>query len=345
MELLDALNGVRVRAPWISAGRPMLLGAGFNIGRGYEKTIAAALQEPPNVERLDRLIVALTEHLISGEKLLQLVKLKSGEKKQIATWVQGKRRYSNALTDAFPGVAAKADVLQYHGGAPFSVGTVEPESGSAAIFTAVRSYVDSVEVPSSRLRPGVADDFERIVGYQRVFVQTYEAVWVPEHGDYVCLAVDLPRGVPKQFADASIAALQYQVSQQLGRQLEYSNFWPAVDGLYKAKGGRLVDYGFSVSGQSVNHHKARRRTECLRKAVYDAAGAAAVGDDLELFRVAMRWSLKRPDGSRSEPELLVPGMAADLNKAMPQINYVILRDSLTSRDLNFVLSKLIPHLE
>ncbi|GAB2626755.1 hypothetical protein GCM10027191_24230 [Novilysobacter erysipheiresistens] len=306
------------------------------------------MAEKEDSSKIKLLANGLTEHLVAGEKLIQLVRLEGKDRNVLQNWIRTKRRHSNALTDAFPGVAPKSAVVTFRDQPVTSVGSVDLEVGAAALFTASRNYVETVDVPPSRLKAGAAEGFEKLVGYQRVYMQTYEAVWLPPQGDYACIAVDLPRGIPKSFAQASADALHHAVRQQLGHQLKLLNFWPAVYGLYLASDGKLVDYGFSVAGQSVNHHKARRRSECLRKAVYDAAGAkavAAAGDELELFKVAMQWQLKQTDGVLVEPEVLVPGVAADLNKAMPIVNHVILRDCLTTRDLEFVVSKLAPHVK
>ena len=344
MELADLLNGLR-RAPWLSAGRPILLNAGFTIHRGFDNTVRQALTERADPTREKRLKKALTEHLVAGEKMIRLVKLEAGERVQLDDWVKGKRQTSNPLTDAFPGVASKADIVTHKDLAPSSAGSIELKNGCAALYTASRWYLDRVELPTSKLKAGAAEGFEKLIGIQRVFLQTYEAIWVPAKGNFVCVATDLPRGVPKQFAEASQVALQAQIRQQLGRQLSYFNFWPAIDGLYEANDGKLVDYGFTVAGKQVNHHKARRSSECLRKAVYDKAGAAAVGDDLELFKVAMRWEVKQDDDLNSEPEVLLPGTAADMGKLKPTIDYAVLRDGLNSRDLDFVTSKLALHMK
>ncbi|WP_407353489.1 hypothetical protein [Luteimonas sp. R10] len=319
--------------------------AGFAIARGYKNTIHGALREDENNDRLAKLHDLLVEHLVAGEKMIQFVKLERGEHAKLRTWITGKRKTSNPLTDAFPGVAPVAEIVTCRHQAPSSVGTVDLSSGHAALYTASRSYVERVELPASKLKADAAAGYERLVGYRRVYVQTYEAVWLPPEGNFVCLAIDSPVGVPIQFADASLAALSHQVRSQLGRSLSFYNLWPAVEGLYRSSEGKLVDYGFSVGGRSVNHHKARRRTECLRKAVYDSAGAAAVGDDLQLFKVAIQWALRQTSSLKSEPELLIPGVAADLNRPMATVNHAFLRNSLSSRDLQFISSKLITHMK
>lgn len=345
MDLRSMLGGIRARAPWQSAGRPMLLAAGFTIHQGYEKTINTALKERPDAARNGRLSLALVEHLIAGEKRIRFVKLKPGERSTLQAWVATKRIAANELTNAFPGVASTSSLAKFQNQPPSSVGSIALQSGIAALFTAARSYEDRVEVPRSQLKDGVATYYDKLIGVRQTMVQTYDAIWIPPAGDFACIVTDMPGGVPKQFPEESEAYLQAQLRQKLGRQIEFYNLWKAIDGLYAAPDGRLVDYGFSVAGQSVNHHKSRKRGQCLRKAVYDSAGAAAVGDDLELFKVALQWTVRDKEGNETNPEILLPGMAADLNRPNPIVGHAIFRDGLSSNDLEFVAQKLRPHME
>ncbi len=348
MDLSDLLHGLG-RAPWQGVARNILIRAGFDPSRGFPSTVKAILSET-NVDKsnIDKLVRGLEEHVVAGEKLLRFVRLDGRDRSTLEKWISGKRRYKNDLSDVFPGIAPESVIIPLKIQDPTSVGFVNLDDGIAAIFTSVRSYVKSVSLSSDSLKAGVADGFERVVGYKRFFLQAYDAVWLPDNEDFAVFLIDFPAQVSNHYATAGLAYLDKVVRQQLGRSLTYANLWHAVDGLYSSPDGKLVDYGFSAGGQSVNHHKARRRSsECLRKAVYDAAGAAAVkssGKQLELFKVAMQWTLKHSDGLFAEPELLVPGRAADLIKAMPAINHCVARDCLTTGDLNFIVSKVSPHM-
>lgn len=348
MELSDLLHGLQ-RAPWLGIARNILIRAGYDPSRGFPKTLKAILSEKTvDQDKVKLLIEGLTEHVVSGEKLLQFVRLTGRDRSNLQKWIVTKRKHANDLSEAFPGVAPESTIIPFKSQDPTSVGFVRLDDGIAAIFTSTRSYVHSVPLPASSLKSGFADGFERLVGYKRIFVQAYDAIWLPDNCDFAVFAIDLPNGVPKAYAIPGSAYLNKLVRQQLGRSLCFANFWHSVDGLYAGADGKLVDYGFSAGGQSVNQHKARRRnSECLRKAVYDAAGAAAIkasGKQLELFKVAMQWTLKHDDGVVTEPEALIPGVAADLNKPMPSINHCIVRDCLTTGDLGFVVCRLAPHI-
>lgn len=344
MSLISLLKGLGERAPWQSAARPILLATGFDIRKGLPKTLEAAERLKDTADQEAELSRFLIEHAVAGEKLIQLVKVSEQERKDVAKWVAARRRSSHDLGAIFPGILEADDAEDFFDVAPVPCGNVDLEQGSAAFYSAVRAHHERVTVPQSLLKPGVTQSYQKIIGIKRTLRQTHEAIWVPPTGKVIGVAVDLPRGYPKAFADLSLEFLRGRLRKSLGRPLEFYNLWHAVDGLYAQKGdGKLVDYGFSVGGRSVNHHKLRRNGECLRVAVYDAAGAAAVGNDLQLFKIALRWQVQHRDGSVSEPELLLPGTAIHLNQANAVIDQFILRDARTSFDLNFVINKLLPH--
>lgn len=343
MDLRHLLNGLKVRAPWLAAGRVILLGSGFVIHRGYDETIQGALREPPDVERAGKLENALREHLVAGEKLVRVVRLQPGERALLADWIKGKRKGGTALSDAFPGVASEANIVAAANAQPSSVGNLDLEVGVAALFTGARSYLDRVVIPPSKLKAGEADGYEKIYALRRVFVQTYDAIWLPDGTDVACLVTDLPLQAPSGFAKESQSILEVQLRRVLNRSIQSINMWPAVDGLYRAGEGRLVDYGFVNNSDAVKHHTSRRGGQSLRDDIYDKAGAAAVGDDLLLFKIAIAWPRGGKAPAKAQPELLLPGKAALLQVANARLDHAIVRNCLNTRDLSFVLSRLMPH--
>lgn len=342
MDLKQLLSGMG-RAPWLAVGRTILLGAGFVMHRGLDKTIEAALQESEDPVRYDRLKSALREHAIAGEKLIRLAKLRNGEKQTLTNWIEGKRRSSNPLADAFPGVANHADVVAATNAQPVSVGSLDLLVGKAALFTSARSYLDRVDIPASKLKAGEAEGYEKIYALRRVFVQTYDAIWIPEEGDVAVIATDLPQKAPSGFARDSQIALEVQLRRVLNRTIEAVNLWQAVDGLYKANEGHLVDHGFVNNAEAVKHHASRRGGKGLRDDVYDRAGAAAVGDDLLTFKIAIAWARQNEKSVKARPELILPGQSALLNAANARLDHAIVRNCLNTRDLDFVISKLMTH--
>jgi hypothetical protein len=345
MNLKDLLETLQSRAPWLRAGRLILLGAGFDAHRGYEKTIDAALTQRADADRTERLKVALTEHALVGEKVLRIVRLKSGERTALSDWIGAKRRVSGPLPDAFPALANRNAIRSAEGGNSSSLGNFEFLSGAAAMYTSGRSFTERVEIAPSRLTGSVDGDIEKLIAVTKRYVQTFDALWLPAQGNFVCLLTDQPDGAPFEFSAGSQHGLMTALRRALGRDCEAVNLWPAIDGLYHTKdGSKLVDYGFVTDDESVKHHKARRGTKCLRDGTYDKAGAAAVGDDLLLFKISEAWARQNENGQVTRPELTLPGTARMLYAAPSVLDHAIVRNCLTSRDMDFVVGKLLTHL-
>ncbi|HEL5038940.1 TPA: hypothetical protein UOA93_000685 [Stenotrophomonas maltophilia] len=335
------------RAPWRDVARIMLIGAGYDVTRGYPQTVDQLRRQQPDPIKMAKLSASMTEHLVAGEKYLQFIQLQPGERAVVDQWIRSKRRHTNDLTAAFPGVAPESKITPFRHQDPTSAGFAVVEEGVAALYTAARWYTKTEKIASSSLLPSAAAGYERIVGYKTVVVQTYDAIWLPPAGDVLVLCVDYPdEGTTQGFPLAGADFLRALVRQALGRPILKANFWHAIDSLYNSTEGKLVAYGFSAGGQSVNHHNARRQTSvCLRKAVYDAGGAAAIqasGKVLELFRAAFAWQCLHGGSVVSRPEVLIPGVAKDLNKGSAVVDNCVVRDCLTTGDLNLVVSKLLP---
>jgi hypothetical protein len=337
------LRAVAKRAPWLAVGLPILKAAGFETTRGQQPTIDAALQSARDAVLDGKLGALMEEHAVAGEKLVRLIEVNAAERARIAAWIQAKRRHANDLSDAFPGIAPDAQLPQFTATSPTSLGMLQLSHATAAAFTAVRSYQDRVEISVNQLVAGANDGYERLYATKLAHWQTFDSVCLIPGLNYVVLATDLPQKVPSGFAKASQQYLEAQVRIVLGRPVHSVNLWKAVAGLYKAHEGRLVDHGFVNNSDAVKQHTARRGGGNLRDDPYDVAGAAAVGNDLLTFRGAISWEDRKPDGGIvSKPELILPGTARHLGNGV--LDHFIIRNSINSRDLEFVTSKVLAHI-
>lgn len=343
MALRVLLAGLEKRAPWLGAGRLMLKHVGFTTHRGYKLTIEAALEEVRDETREQHLAKLMTEHAVAGEKLVQIVKLEQGERAGVLAWIRAKRKTANVLTEPFPSIAAESELRAFSLSEPTSLGSISLEDGSAAGYTAVRSYLDRIEIPVANLRAGLNDGFEHVYAVKRVFRQTIDAIWLPAGRDFVCLIADLPLGVPSGFARDSQDYLMAQLRRHLGRALVPINLWPAIDGLYKSAEGRLVDHGFVNNEDAVKSHTARRGGRSLRDDPYDRAGAQAVGEALLTYKVAVAWARPINGATKAQPEVILPGTAQMLSSR--KLTHFIARNCISSRDLSAVTSRIIQHID
>lgn len=342
MSLNQVLRALGKRAPWLAVGRPMLKAAGFDTKRGAQPSLDAALHEAYDEVRNSKLEALLTEHAVAGEKLVRLIAVTSRERAAISQWIDGKRKHANTLSEHFPGIAEDAELPPFTAPAPTSLGAVDLVHGSAAVFTAVRTYQDRVELSVDKLRPGANDGYEKVYATKQVFWQTFDAVWLVPGSNYVALITDLPLGVPSGFANYSQKFLEALIRQLLNRPVTCVNIWKAVGGLYRANDGRLVDHGFVNNADAVKSHTARRGGGSLRDDPYDVAGAKAVGDDLQTYKVAVAWERGPESGMSSRPEVILPGTVRELHSS--ELGHFIVRNGLNSGDLQFVVSKVLAHI-
>jgi len=343
MNLSYVLRAVAKRAPWLAVGLPILKAAGFETTRGSQPTIDGALQSARDAVRDAKLGSLMEEHAVAGEKLVRLIEVSAAERKKLAAWIEGKRRHPNVLSDAFPGIAPDAQLPQFMAANPTSLGMLQLSRAAAATFTAVRSYQDRVEISVNQLVAGANDGYERLYATKLAHWQTFDSVCLIPGLDYAVLTADLPAKVPSGFAKASQQYLEAQVRIVLGRPVKSVNLWKAVAGLYKARDGRLVDHGFVNNSDAVKQHTARRGGGNLRDDPYDVAGAAAVGNNLLTYRGAISWDDRKVDGGMaSKPELILPGTARHLHTGV--LDHFIIRNSINSRDLEFVTSKVLAHI-
>jgi len=291
---------------------------------------------------MDRLENALVEHALAGEKLVCLVRITDAERGPLLNWIRGKRRPAGDLTSPFPSATSTALIRANHLSDPASLGNEELEDGAAAFFTAVRSFMDRVEVPLTDLKASANDGYEQIFAVKRVYRQTFDAIWLPAGKNFAVLAADLPPGVPSGFASYSQTYLASQLRKALGRPVVLENLWPAIHGLFKSEEGRLVDHGFVNNEHAVKNHTARRGGRSLRDDEYDKAGAEKVGDDLLTYKTAVAWDIGEGDAERSQPEVLLPGTSRSLKNN--KLEHFIARNCINSRDLAFVISKIAAYL-
>lgn len=346
MEVEKILRGIRARAPWRSAASVMLKAAGIHVGHGFDDTFPAllkpkALAEDVTAELEDRLI----EHMISGEKSLRLYKKQKSTADALVAKASSKKTGTHRLVGSFPGVLTESELAEFGDLPPQFCKYIERDDGHALIFVGVRSYQERVELAPESLKASAAQqhEFESIIGIVNRRRQVYDAIWIPKKGSHMIVAADYPKSAISEFASASHIALERMLHREGGVEPEAINLWPAVDGLYDAQEGEVVELGFVTDDDSVKHLKARQGKKCLRKDAYHAAGSEVVGDSLQPFKLAVAWK-RVADGVTTHPEVLLPGTSKLIFGVNPVLLDAVFRNGLSVGDMNFVISKLTPHL-
>lgn len=350
MDKEGLISAIRARAPWRSVASPMLKLAGIHAGQGWEDTIAGMSGKADLTnDQLNKLKSSLIEHLVVGEKSIRLYKVGKAGAKAIAAKGLSSTPKASDLVDVFPGTLSFNKLKTLGNVSPKYCGHFLEESkegSQALLFTGSRAYLERVELGKNSLKASAleGDDFESVIGIRNRLVQVYDAIWIPNGSEYICVATDYPASAPHDFVATSHLALEKTIRRILNKDPEPVNLWPAVGAIYDSKEGEVVELGFVTDDDSVKHLKARRGAKCLRQDLYHKAGADEVGDNLSPFKVAVRWQLEHAKGIILRPELTLPGTARVLFSGKGQLFDAVLRNSLNIRDLKLVMSKLISML-
>lgn len=332
------------RTPWRSVGSQILSRAGFALTLGQDQSLSLAATIPDSDPKFTALERLLKEALTVSEKSVRLYKLSDAESTVVSSWIASKRRTTNALTQAYPGVAPENVVRSNASTDLVSLGSQRLEVGEAALFTGVRQFLERTQIPLSDLKH--RGDFENVYGQKKVFWQTFDCLWLPgiryQRSQVLVSVADDPHKAPQDFALRSHDAMVTELRHSTGVRVKPVNLFNAVQNLHDSREGHLTLNGFINNADAVKYHRGRRD---LRRDAYDQAGARAVGTALQPFRVGVKWSLTANDGSvRSTPTLALLGTSRILAKPSPTIESAVVGNCIDSNDLKFVIERLVQNL-
>ena len=334
--MLDAL---RARLPWRNTAYPMLRRCGLYAHRGWEDTINAFETEKLSASQVSALRSALEEHLIVGEKCVRIYKVGSANAQKLRAIARSSAVKQTDLTKSFPYVLPEKKLRELGGEQPTFTRHIERPEGEAALFSGSRAYLEHVKLNVASLKAAVVgdDEYTSLSATRERQLQTYDSIWMPFDSEFICINVDFPATVQSDFYQPSFDRLESWTRKVIGDDLVLCNLWQSIEDLYSNGGGKLVELGFVTDEEGVKHHRSRGG-KCLRRDLYHRKGAAAVGDALDPYRIAIKWRIKQGEAVVSNPELFLPGTARMLFK--PQLSEAVLRNAYRTKDMEFVLNKL-----
>lgn len=332
------------RTPWRAVGHRILSRTGFTLTVGRSESIKLAKACAESDPRFQDLTDAVIEALSVSEKSIRLYKIGHADRAKVEAWIRNKRRSNSPLTQSFPGIAPDSAIRGHTSQDLVSLGSEELAVGVAALFTGVREYLQRDEIPLANLKQ--RGDFEAVYGQKKVFWQTFDCLWLPDipyQGCQILVSVaDSPEKAPQKFPDRSHEAMATELRHATGVKVQPLNLFDAVQNLHdNVTEGQLLLNGFINNAEAVKYHRGQHD---LRKDAYDKAGAQAVGPALQPFRVGVRWTLTEKNVVRSNPMLQLLGTSRILAKPQPTIESAIVGNCVDSRDLNFVVERLVSNL-
>jgi len=336
MDVKELFHALADRMPWLHVGRLILLDAGIQTSRGWDRSIPSEVSE----EDKDKLIAHLQQHQVAGEKALQFFRLSRQQKQAIEEVASSRRAPASAFKEAYPLPVSNSEMAKLEPDDPSMVTRLSTNQGIALIFASLRTFTERIKVPSSDLKESRRGEYEEVIGIRRRKVRAFDALWIPRQGNYVCSAVDFPFDAPQDFPESGQAYMRKQISTMLGSVVEPTNFWKAVDGLYRSRDGRVVELGFATDNAGVKHLKSRSGGRCIRQDLYHRGGSAAVHDEITPFRISVQWDLAGVRDNPARLELALHGVSRMLYEPKSHIGTAVLRGGFSSSHIAFVLEKL-----
>lgn len=337
---------LRARAPWRSVARVGLKDLGLPAGTGWDDTVpdllAANALTVQQKKQLDEMVL---EHLIVGEKSLRIYEVDRNSIDSMIASGANMKPGRHKVVDNFPSMLSDAAMAAMGDVSPKFGRCIADKDGSALVFAGIRSYTRRVELDPAKIQTVVPSmDFESVIGVVNHRRMTYDAVWLPKAGKYLYVLADYPQDATSDFPAQSHLALERALVKMMGKSLAPVDLFPAVQGLYDAKDGDVVELGFITDDDSVKHLKARQGKKCLRKDGYHKAGATFVGNALLPFRIAVRWQRQLKGLLTVQPEIILPGTSRTIYGVNNHLYDCVLRNCLSLRDLVLIRSKLSPHI-
>jgi hypothetical protein len=343
MDITGLLRALSNRATWQDA-RKLLVLAGLDPAQGWDKTIDRFDGAEQDQEVYDTLSDLLIGHLIAGEKSLQFYRLTGDQLAALTDHAQRMRVMNSEMREAFPESIDVDGVDPQAFGRPRLVHKAEVEAGIFLITTSVREYDERVEVRVDELSPAIQrvfGEYSQVIGVRKVRRQVFDTLWVPTRGRTVCIAADLPRGSPSDFAVPGQRALRELMRMAIGVPVEPMNLFPLISEIYESDWGKVVELGFTTDTASVKHERMRLKRQCLRQELFHKGGKEAVDGVIHPFHISVDWAASYAEALKGRPELTLHGTARMLHQPVPVLYDAVLRHGLNLRDLRRVKSRIM----
>lgn len=341
--LLKLVELFQERAPWYVA-RKILGKYRVPVGHGWDNTIENIGAKKHNAD-VDGLALAFVEHVSFGEKSVRFYDLGPNGIRNLRQYYQA---FSNPTSLPLPLSGASLKKAQVSD--PTLVFVSEDPHGLTALYSSVRKNDERERVDLSKLSAQMRQAFsdaDEIIKIKSRKVQSYDAVFIPNSGANVEVRVDY---LARDNQDSTIYAHQkiyadIHGSSKSATLISPVDLFKVLKPLYDAAAeGNIIELAFATATGSTKHETMRDKQQCLRQEVYHVNGKAALGTDIEPYRLGVRWVLTDRSGEIFSPELYLEGRATMVAAASPGLFSATIRKCRNSEDYAIIRSKLQSYL-
>lgn len=226
----------------------------------------------------------------------------------------------------------------------------ESATATTLIFCGKRFVEERVPRNSADMDQNLLNSFgwggyDEVVLIKRRYVQSYEVIRCDTATGIVELRVEDHKGID---AATSLQQLQHKLNALLAPALNYDaqlihpiNLFPAINGIYSAQEGKVVELGFFTDSGSAKHEKMRASGLDLRLEPFHAAGKLGVNGVLNPFRLGVRWQDQQ---NKPYGEIILPGSIRQLSNATPYLEHAVFLSVASEAHMTSLITKLVGYI-
>jgi hypothetical protein len=342
---------MRARMPW-SVARRVLKSRGLDRAQGWNRTVArVAGGDDQYDEAEEQLQDALEEHIMCGEKIVQLFELDEDAIDELREAVEALEVPETPFSNAYPVLISDDQLAEHRNNPPTLIAKVAYRDGTALVLASVRYLLTRETVVVAELTDEAADElagFNELIGIRHQRLEALDVLWIPDDGNYVELRVDFPFGMYHRHGLVALANARGRFDELLNSNLGLShvNLFPVMQSLYDARGdGAMVELGFMVAGSAQKLEKTRRGEQCCREEAYHQGGIGVLDAPIQVYKTSVLWHVDLGDDVSSAPEVTISGTSAHTAEVDPFIGEMIVRNCACFEDYDHVRDRILEHLD
>ncbi|WCS26725.1 hypothetical protein LOK46_07845 [Methylobacterium sp. NMS14P] len=302
-------------------------------------------------EAEEELRSALEEHIMCGEKIVQLFELDDNEIARLREAAEALEVPEGPFSEAYPVLLGEDRLAAQQGVAPVLIASVNYRGGKALVLASVRHLATRETVVVAELTDEAANElagFNELIGVRHQWLEALDVLWIPNEGRHVELRVDFPFGMYQRHGLIALDQARMRFDGLLGSNLAPGrvNLFPVMQSLYDARGdGAMVELGFMVAGSSQKLEKTRRGEQCCRDEAYHQGGIGVLDAPIQIYKTSVLWHVDLGRDVSSAPEVTISGTSAHTAEANPFIGEMAVRNCASFEDYDYVRDRILDHLE
>jgi hypothetical protein len=355
MIVTQLLESCRKRVPF-TVMKAILKLCDLSGGHGWEDTIKKLAPESKfdvqltsNFNKLDS---HYKEHLLVGEKALQLFRVDREKIDKMITFLKNNEIKKNVFHETYPYLLPE-EKLKTTKPLPELVEIIDSDNYLSLVFCSKRLFSEKTEIDPESLNDEAKkhlSGYDELFGIRRYERQSFDIVVLWKAREIVEVRIDIVQGIPSQEREQAFVAtingfhkLATNNSDVKVLNTNNINLFPLISHLYDSQEGKVGELAFTTDEGSIKLEKMRRGKVDLRDEIYHKAGRQAV-PHITPYKLAILWEFPLAADIKTNPELLLPALSHTLNSSNPILKEAIVTKCSCLKDYGFVFEKNISYL-